>query len=159
MNRTRFILAGLLIALVALIPAGPSFAKEIVQVTITDPDLANELDITDAETLATIQPIMEGIPGKQPAEMDTDYFEVRLAIGDGKDVVATIVYHYFPGINADHGYMYYAEFIGGTSSAQGDWYQLSDTLDHDLRSLLREAGVRFGVASTSCDATEQAPTA
>src|SRR5215218_4632976 len=99
MKHSRVALAGLLIALVALIPAGTSFAKEVVQVTITGPGLTDALDITDTVGLATFQPLLEGVPGKQPTDLDADYFEVQLAIGDGKEVVATIVYHYFPGIN------------------------------------------------------------
>ena len=157
MKHSRLALAGLLIALVALIPAGTSFAKEVVQVSITGPGLTNALDITDTDELATFQPLLEGVPGKQPTEVDADYFELRLAIGDGKEVAATVVYHYFPGINADHGYLYYAEFIGGTSSAQGQWFELEDRQDRALRTLLRAAGVRFGVSSSDCVLTEQAP--
>ena len=93
----------------------------------------------------------------EPADLVPDYFEVQLAIGDGTQVVATVVYHYFPGINLDHGYMYYADMIGGSSTAEGQWFELEDATDHDLRSILRAAGVRFGVRPVDCMATEPAP--
>ena len=74
-------------------------------------------------------------------------------------MVATFVYHYFPALNLDEGYLYYADFIGGSADGIGQWFELSDSLDRDLHHLLRAAGVRFGVRASNCDATEPAPAA
>jgi hypothetical protein len=161
MNRSRFALAGFLLVLVALIPSGPTFAKELVQITIMGPGLAEALELTDAQALAAfdLESVMEASPAQAPTELDADYFEVQLAVGDGTEVVATFVYHYFPALNLDEGYLYYADFIGGSADGIGQWFALSDSLDHDLRHLLRAAGVRFGVRAANCDATEPAPSA
>ena len=161
MYRNRFTRAGFLLVLVALIPSGPSFAKEIVQITITGPGLTEALELTDAQALAAfdLESVLEASPAQAPAELDANYFEVQLAVGDGTEGVATFVYHYFPALNLDEGYLYYADFIGGSADGLGQWFELSDSLDRDLRHLLRTAGVRFGVKATNCDATEPAPAA
>src|SRR5512143_3025920 len=99
MKYSRFILMGLLV-LVALLPGGAAFAKELVQITITGPGLAETLEVTDAKQLADVhfESIMESALAQAPTELEADYYEVRLAVGDGTHVVATFVYHYYPGI-------------------------------------------------------------
>ena len=158
MNRSRIALASLLLALIALMPSGPSFAKELVQITITGPGLAEALEVTDAEELAAfdLESVMEAGSTQAPAEPDTEYFELQLAVEDGTEVVATFVYHYFPALNYEDCYLYYADFIGGSADGIGQWFQLSDSLDRDLRHLLRAADVRFGVKASNCGATEPA---
>jgi hypothetical protein len=148
LNPRRLALAGLLVGLLALLPSGASFAKEIVQVTLSGPGLAEPLVMTDADHRAQFSNLGYGAPlAEAPAGLDNDYFEIEVAFGDGTEIFAANVYHYIPGINADHGYLYYADVINGSSSAEGKWFQLDDSTDRDLRRILREAGVRFGVTT------------
>lgn len=158
MNHTRRILAGVLLVVVALILSGTAFAKEVMQVTVTGPGLTSALVLTDADRLTMFQDLaFDGNVPREPADLGAAYFEVQLAIGDGTQVGATVVYHYYPGINSDHGYMYYADMIDDSSPSEGQWFQLSDVTDHALRSILRIGGVRFGVSTAGCVVTEQAP--
>jgi hypothetical protein len=150
LNPRKFALACVLIVLLALLPGGASFAKGIVQITISGPGLDEPLVLTDADHLAEFRDFGFGtLLDDAPAGLDDDYFELRLGIGDGSEVFATNVYHYIPGINADHGYLYFADVINGESSAEGRWFELGDAADRDLRHILRDAGVRFGVISSA----------
>jgi hypothetical protein len=160
MNYSRLILVALLV-LVALVPGAATFAKELVQITITGPGLGEALEVTDAKQLADFDfgSVMEASQAEAPSEQEADYFEVQLAVGDGTHTVATFVYHYYPGINADYGYLYFADFIGGSADSIGQWFKLNDSVDRELRHLLRAAGVQFGVRDSNCVAPEQTPAA
>jgi len=103
--------------------------------------------------------IMEAGRAEAPTEPEANYFEVQMAVGDGTQVVATFVYHYYPGINADYGYLYFADFIGGNADSIGQWFRLNDSVDREFRHLLRDAGVRFGVSAPNCVSPESTPAA
>lgn len=157
MNHRRIMFLGILFVLMALLPSGASFAKEIVQITITGPGLAETLAVTDAQQLATLdlESLMNSSPGVAPSDPEADYFELQLAVGDGNEVIATFVYHYFPGINSDYGYLNFTDMIGDNASSIGGWFRLSDSLDRALRHLLHDAGVRFGISPTNCVESKQ----
>lgn len=158
MNSRRIAVAGLFLGLIVLLPLGAAFAKEVVQVTISGPGLADTLVLTDGEPLTTFAELDFGrMLSQPPTELNDTYFEVQVAYGDGSEIFATNVYHYVPAINADHGYLYYADVINGSSDNEGRWFELSDAADRDLRHILREAGVRFGaVGSADCPVDDAA---
>ena len=136
--------------MVALLPFGAAFAKEVAQVTISGPGLPDILVLTEGEALITFGQLDLGrVLSQPPAELDDAYFELQISFGDDKEIFATNVFHYVPAINADHGYIYYADLIGGSSDNKGRWFELADATDRDLRRVLRDVGVRFGAVGSA----------
>ena len=88
----------LLISLIlSLLTIDRAQAKEIVKVTIAGPGLNGEVELTNIENLKIIDELGFADQTYQPTSIGTEpYFEIRTAVGDGTEIVAIGIYHYYP---------------------------------------------------------------
>jgi hypothetical protein len=125
----------------ALFSFGQVYAKELVKVTIAGPGLNSEIELTDTQSLEVFRELGFAAEPYQPASVDTEpYFEFRIAVGDGSDIVATGIYHYFPALNNHPSYIYNAPGINSWSSRDGQYFLVPEETDGKLQDLLDKLG-------------------
>jgi hypothetical protein len=88
----------MLISLIlSLVTIGRAQAKEVVKVTIAGPGLNGRVELTDRENWKIIDELGFADQIYQPTSIGTEpYFEIRTAVGDGTQIVAIGIYHYYP---------------------------------------------------------------
>lgn len=124
-------------AIVMLMSLTGTLAKEIVKVTISGPGLTGTVEVTDAEALSLFQNMRFGrMQNGKPSEVGETYYEIRLMIGDGKEIFATDIYHYY--LTSKGSYLYYADVLNGWSDAEGKWFRLDRTTDAALRDFIAQ---------------------
>lgn len=136
--KARYLIAGIAAVLVpALIVYTPAWAKELISVTLTGPGLEGEVEITDPESVGLFSRlVMAPFVTERPEGLADEFFVVSMAVGDGHKLVARDVYHYYPFRDGSPGYFYYADVVGGWSSAEGMWFPLPKASDLALREFL-----------------------
>lgn len=129
-------LAGVLCVLLLWTQAA---AKGVVQITVSGPGLPGEIEIVDADAIALFGEVeYTGHTQSVPEPLPAAYFEIHQTLGYEAEIIATNVYHYYPGGEA--GYFYYADVIGGFSTAEGTWFVLAESSDQALRAYLAKLG-------------------
>lgn len=137
MTTRRWLLAALIAVGLGLMSFQATLAKEIVQVTISGPGFSGEVDMSHAEALMRFAELeFEATPDDVESEIYDSYYVIQLHIGYEDEIVATDVYHYYPLSETGTGYIYYADVINGFSTAEGQWYRLTDESDRMLRDVL-----------------------
>jgi hypothetical protein len=137
-NVSMMILISLLLSLLTI---GRAQAKEIVKVTIAGPGLNGEVELTDIESLKIIDELGFADQSYQPASIGTEpYFEIRTAVGDGTDIVAIGIYHYYPASKQHPSYIYYPGSINAWSSRDGQYFLVPKDTDQKLHDLLAQLG-------------------
>ena len=63
-----------------------------------------------------------------------------MAVGTADQIVAYNVHHYYPGQIDTAGFFYYANVVGGWSSAEGKWFASAEDSDRALREFLVSLG-------------------
>lgn len=134
-----------LILLITLVLApltfGQALAKEIIKVTIIGPGLNGEIELTDEKSLSVFRQLGLADQNYQPTSAKTDhYFEIRMALGDGTEIIAISIFHYYPASKEHPSYIYYAEGINSWSSRDGQYFLLPDDTDRALCDLLARLG-------------------
>ncbi|HLO32465.1 MAG TPA: hypothetical protein VK249_25165 [Anaerolineales bacterium] len=131
----------LIVMAFSLLPLGGAEAKEVVKVTIAGPGLNGQVELTDTESLKVIRELGFADESYEPASQETNsYFEIRMAIGDGTQIVATGIYHYYPASAEHPGYLYYADGINAWSSRDGQYFLLPKDTEEALDGLLVNLG-------------------
>lgn len=116
-------------------------AKELIKVTITGPGLNGDVELTDTESLKVIRELGFADQIYQPSSVETElYFEIRAALGDSTESVATSIYHYYPASKAHPSYIHYADAINAWSSRDGQSFLLPEDTDRKLHDLLTNLG-------------------
>src|SRR5688572_8269730 len=125
MTTRRWLLAALIAMGFGLMSSQVTLAKEIIQVTISGPGLAGEIEMTDVEALARFAEFGFGT-AQNDADSDVydGYYVIQFHVGHEDEIVATNVYHYYPLSETGASYIYYADVINGFSTAEGQWYRL-----------------------------------
>jgi hypothetical protein len=132
----------LLIAMgLSLLTIGQAQAKELAKVTIRGPGLNGEVELTDRENLNVIDELGFADQTYHPTSVGAEpYFEIRAAVGDGQQIVATNIYYYYPASKEHPGYIYYAGGINAWSSRDGQSFLLPEDTDRKLQELLANLG-------------------
>ena len=132
------LLLGSILSAVALAPAA---AKELVKVIIVGPGLNDEVEITDMEQVRFFEELLRPpFIDEKPEGLSDAFFEIRMAVVSGGEIVAYNVYHYYPAQGDVAGYFYYAGVLEGSSSAEGKWFPLAEDSDRALREFLVSLG-------------------
>lgn len=137
-NVSMMILISLLLSLLTI---GRAQAKEIVKVTIAGPGLNGEVELTDIESLKIIDELGFADQIYQPTSIGTEpYFEIRTAVGDGTEIVAIGIYHYYPASKQHPSYIYYPGSINAWSSRDRQYFLVPNDTDQKLHDLLAQLG-------------------
>lgn len=137
-HTSRIMLINLILSLLTF---GQAQAKEIVKVTIVGPGLNGAIELTDEKSLSVFRQLGFADQNYQPLSAKTEhFFEIRMAIGDSTDIVATSIFHYYPASKKHPSYVYYAEGINSWSSRDGQYFLLPEDTDRALRDLLVSLG-------------------
>lgn len=116
-------------------------AKGIVKVTLAGPGLPAPVERTDPAALELFGDFGSTEQIAQPASAGAQpYFEIRVSLGAGNEIVAVDVFHYYPASGGQAGYFYYADVINGSSTAEGAYFRLSQETDRELREFLGGLG-------------------
>ena len=116
-------------------------AKALVKVTVAGPGLPRPVELTDPASLRVFRDFSFVDPIAQPPSAATQpYFEFRLGIGQGSEIVATSVYHYYPATVEQPSYLYVADSINAWSSPSpvGQYFLVLADQDRALRNLLTQ---------------------
>jgi hypothetical protein len=142
----------MLISLIlSLLTIGRAQAKEVVKVTIAGPGLNGEVELTDRENWKIIDELGFADQIYQPTSIGTEpYFEIRTAVGDGTQIVAIGIYHYYPASKQHPSYIYYPGSINAWSSRDKQYFLVPEDTDQRLRGLLTNLGASLsGTANPS----------
>ena len=116
-------------------------AKELVKVTVAGPGLPRPVELTDPASLRVFRDFSFVDPiAPPPSDATHPYFEFRLGIGQGSEIVATSVYHYYPATVEQPSYLYVADSINAWSSPSpvGQYFLVPADQDRALRNLLTQ---------------------
>jgi hypothetical protein len=131
----------LIVLVLSLVAVNRAQAKEIVKVTIAGPGLKGEVELTNVENLKIIDELGFADKIYQPTSMGTEsHFEIRTAVGDGTEVVAIGIYHYYPASKQHPSYIYYPGSINAWSSRDKQYFLVPEDTDQKLRGLLTNLG-------------------
>jgi hypothetical protein len=129
------------VLVLSLLTIGRAQAKEIVKVTITGPGLNGEVELTDTENLKIIDELGFADQIYQPTSIGTEpYFEIRMSVSDGTEIVAIGIYHYYPASKQHPSYIYYPGSINAWSSRDKQYFLVPEDTDQKLRGLLTNLG-------------------
>ncbi len=148
----------LIVMVLSLLTMGRAQAKELVKVTIAGPGLNGEIELTDTESLSVFRELGFADEIYQPKSVANEpYFEIRMALGDGTEIVATGVYHYYPASKQHPSYIYYAGAINAWSSRDGQYFLLPEDTDRKLHDLLTKFGASLPDKTNPPTATSALP--
>lgn len=121
-------------------------AKAAVVVRISGPGLEGEIEVRDEKEIAFFNHFQYTVElSKAPENVSESYFEIRVGVGeDVNHIRAIIVYHYYPGQDGESGVLYYADAVNGSSSAEGNWFVLTEASDANYRDFLTKLGADLG---------------
>lgn len=149
--------------LAALAPLGVAGAKGVVEITISGPGLAGEVQVTDPATIDALGQLGgAGVPTNLLPALGEEFYVIRMSIGDGAgNVFATNVVHYYPDPAGGQGYVLFYDVEGGSSDAEGWWHRAPSAWDGAFRHVLRSHGIELTAAVVPAGESqpEPAPTA
>jgi hypothetical protein len=131
----------LIVLVLSLLIISRAQAKKIVKVTIAGPGLNGEVELTNIENLKIIDELGFADQIYRPTSIGTEpYFEIRMAVGDGTEIVAISIYHYYPASKQHPSYIYYPGDINAWSSRDRQYFLVPEDTDQKLRGLLAQLG-------------------
>lgn len=145
-NRTKWLMtAAALAVLLAPLPAAAKGSFEVI--TVSGPDWFGEIEITDPQTLASLDmaAFMEiQQPVASPEQLGGGYLLTRgyfSGEGDAQRFTPFDRVIAFPG---SPGYVYYLEIVNGSGPMDGRWYRMTESGQAALLGALEAAGVQLG---------------
>lgn len=149
MNTKRLVVCLAIMALLAAIPAGVAFAKEMGMITISGGGLATPIEIKDSKLLSALGPErLEDVTRgsiKAPTVGKT-YFEVARGFTDetGK-VFAWERLNYYPDPAGGLGYVFYVGMDGESAifGKSGKWFHARPDAETALQGILSQNGITF----------------
>lgn len=139
-----------------MVVAQPALAKGPPdRVTINGPELQDEIEVTDQDTLKVLAlGTLEDLrSGAIEAPQVSDGYEVTRYFKDGSKFRAFDQVRYYPNPSGERGYVFYIGIVGGWSEYDGKWFRVSEQSEQILQEVLANNGVQLRGVPASAPAT------